>query len=153
MAREKNAKRKHEVAPYNGGEKPTEEDFLRLAKWVTDIEDNSEDTVEDFADYAGDGTEEQDVTNVREAYGFTGTYDSTNEAQALIVSLKRKRGLGRKVWHKVTTADGKLEFLGVATVTNIKGGSGNAADYEAFECTITYDQIPEETPIGDGEGK
>lgn len=150
--REKNALRKHEVAPYDGEETaPTE--LMELAKWITDIEDSSEDTTEDYADYAGDGSLTVDVTNVREAYDFSGTYDPTDEAQKFIAGLKRKRGQARKVWHKITTADGSLEALGVATVTNIIAGSGPASDYEAFSCTITYDQIPEETPIADTGGE
>lgn len=146
MSREKNALRKHEVAPYVEGEE-TPTSFLELAKWITDIEDGSEDTTEDYADYAGDGTLTVDVTNVREAYNFTGTYDPSDEAQAFIAGLKRKRGAARKVWHKITTADDKLEILGIATVTNIISGSGAASDYEAFSCTITYDEIPTETPV------
>lgn len=148
MSREKNALRKHEVAPYEG-EGTSPEEFLELAKWIEDIEDSSEDTVEDYSDYAGDGSLEQDVVNVREAYDFTGTYDPENEAQSFIAGLKRKRGTGRKIWHKITTADGKQEAVGLATVTNIIAGSGNAAEYETFSCTITYDEIPEETPVAD----
>lgn len=148
MSREKNALRKHEIAPY-GNEETVPTEFMELAKWITDIEDSSEDTTEDYADYAGDGSLTVDVTNVREAYDFTGTYDPEDEGQAYIAGLKRKRGLGRKVWHRVTSSDGTSEVVGVATVTNIIAGSGNAADYEAFGCTITYDQIPKETPVAD----
>ncbi len=148
MGRNKNALRKHEVAPYTSGEETAPASgYLELAKWITDIEDSSEDTTEDYSDYASDGSLTLDVTNVREAYDFTGTYDPNDEGQAFIAGLKRKRGAGRKVWHKVTSADGSTEVEGVATVTNIIAGSGAASDYEAFGCTITYDQIPVETPV------
>lgn len=149
MAREKNALRKHLVAPYNDGEKPSEEDYLELAKWIEDIEDSSEDTIGDFADYAGDGTLEEEVENIREAYNFEGTYDPENDAQKFIADMRRERGEGRKLWHKIITSDGKEEVEGTATATNIVAGSGNAAEYEAFSCTISYNQVPEVTPVVD----
>lgn len=150
MAREKNALRQHFVAPWNDGEKPSEEDYLELAKWIEDIDDASEDTVGDFADYAGDGTLEEEVENIREAYDFSGTYDPTNEAQKLLADMRRKRGDGRKLWHKIITSDEKEEVEGPATATNIVAGSGNAAEYEEFSCTISYNQIPEVTPVASG---
>lgn len=152
MAREKNALRKHLVAPYNDGKKPDKEDYYELAKWVEDIDDASEDTVEDFADYAGDGTLEEEVENIREAYEFAGTYDPEDKAQKLIADMRRKRGEGRKLWHKVVSSDGKEEVEGTATATNIVAGAGNAAEYEEFGVTISYNQIPEVTEVSGEEG-
>ncbi|HGM8691602.1 TPA: minor capsid protein [Streptococcus pyogenes] len=93
----------------------------------------------------GDGTEETTVVGVKGAYTFEGTYDPEDKAQAHIASLKYKLGDERKVWHLIVSADGKTQWLGVATVTEIIAGSGAAADFEAFGCKITYNSLPKES--------
>lgn len=152
MARNKNALRKHLIAEFDP-ESPTTvpEEFLELAKWITDIEDGSDETVEAYADYAGDGTEKDEVTMFKEAYDFSGTYDPEDAAQALIASKKRKLGDGRKIWHRVITADRKFQYTAVATVSAIVAGSGNAAEHEAFGCRIAFDTLAEEEAGPTGE--
>lgn len=148
MTRQKNALRGHFVAPYNGGTEPTGESaWLELAKWITDVSDDTDEKTEDQAFYDGDGTEETSVISVKGAYTFEGTYDPEDKAQALIASMKYKTGDERKVWHKVVQSDKKKQFVGVATVTEIKAGSGAAADYEAFGCKISYNATPKESAI------
>nr|DAK43924.1 MAG TPA: tail tube protein [Caudoviricetes sp.] len=148
MTRQKNALRGHFVAPYNGGTEPTSaETWLELAKWITDVSDDTDEKTEDQAFYDGDGTEETSVISVKGAYTFEGTYDPDDKAQALIASMKYKTGDERKVWHKVVQSDKKKQFVGVATVTEIKAGSGAAADYEAFGCKISYNATPKESAI------
>ena len=102
---------------------------------------------EDQAFYDGDGTEETSVISVKGAYTFEGTYDPEDPAQALIAAMKYKTGDERKVWHKVVQSDKKKQFVGVATVTEIKAGSGAAADYEALGCKISYNATPKESAI------
>ena len=148
MTRQKNALRGHFVAPYNNGTEPTGESaWLELAKWITDVSDDTDEKTEDQAFYDGDGTEETSVISVKGAYTFEGTYDPEDKAQALIASMKYKTGDERKVWHKVVQSDKKKQFVGVATVTEIKAGSGAAADYEAFGCKISYNATPKESAI------
>lgn len=148
MTRQKNALRGHFVAPYNGGTEPTGESaWLELAKWITDVSDDTDEKTEDQAFYDGDGTEETSVISVKGAYTFEGTYDPDDKAQALIAGMKYKTGDERKVWHKVVQSDKKKQFVGVATVTEIKAGSGAAADYEAFGCKISYNATPKESAI------
>lgn len=148
MTRQKNALRGHFVAPYNGGTEPTgESTWLELAKWITDVSDDTDEKTEDQAFYDGDGTEETSVISVKGAYTFEGTYDPDDKAQALIAAMKYKTGDERKVWHKVVQSDKKKQFVGIATVTEIKAGSGAAADYEAFGCKISYNSTPKESAI------
>lgn len=148
MTRQKNALRGHFVAPYNGGTEPTgESTWLEFAKWITDVSDDTDEKTEDQAFYDGDGTEETSVISVKGAYTFEGTYDPEDPAQALIAAMKYKTGDERKVWHKVVQSDKKKQFVGVATVTEIKAGSGAAADYEAFGCKISYNATPKESAI------
>lgn len=149
----KNALRGHFIQDYERGEsEPSTENWLELAEWITDISDDTNEETEDIAYYSGDGTPETEVTSVALGYTVEGTYDSENPAMALIASKRFKLGEGRKVWHRVVTADGKEEYVGRATVSAPVAGSGNASDYEAFSCTIRFDQLPKVTKLDDGNG-
>lgn len=94
-----------------------------------------------------DGTPETDVVSVAGAYSMEGFYDSEDPAQALIASMKYKIGEGRKIWHKVVSADGETEWVGKATVSAIVAGAGDASAYETFSCNIRFDQMPTESTV------
>jgi len=141
--RNKNAKRQHFVAPFTGNlEIPATAEFLPLAKFITEISDSSDDQTDEFADYAGDGTVQTEVTGIQEAWDFSGTFDSTDAAQALIAGMKRAAGNDRKVWHLIIDSNGTEEVVGVATALSIVAGSGSADEHEEFSCTLQYDQRP-----------
>jgi len=146
MARNKNAKRQHFVAAFTGeGNAPAE--FYPLAKFITEITDGSEDKTDEFADYAGDGTVQTDIIGIQESWDVSGTFDLTDEAQALIAGMKRKVGNERKVWHKIIDSNNTEEVMGVATVLDIIAGSGAAEEHEEFSCTLQFDQRPAVTAI------
>lgn len=148
MARLKNALRGHFIGEFdttNPTKEPTE--FLELAKWIASVSDDTDEQTDDTGFYDGDGTPETTVIGVSGSYGFEGSYDPEDKAQALIASMKYKIGDDRKVWHKVVSADGKKQHLGVATVSDIVAGAGDATEYEDFSCTITYNQLPVESEI------
>lgn len=140
MARNKNALRQHWVAAIPIGS--ADADYKRLAAWITDINDDTVEEVEETAFYDGDGTPTSDVVSVAMSYSFSGHYDPDDDAQALIAGLRLETGDGRKIMHKVIESDGAKEFVGIATVTDIVAGSGAAEDYEEFSCTIKFDEIP-----------
>ena len=143
FAKKKNALRGHFVADYDpvSTTPPADTDYSELAKWITDITDDTDETTDDTGDYSGDGTPATEVTAIAERWTFGGTWDAADEAQALIASKKRELGLTRKVWHKIVQTDGDT-YVGVATVTGIKAGSGAATDFEEFACVLNYDSIP-----------
>lgn len=148
MARLKNALRAHFIAPVTTtSAEPAEEDYLELAKWISGVTDDTDEETDDTGFYDGDGTKETTVTGVSGAYTFEGFYDSEDPAQALVASKKYKIGDDRKVWHKVISADGKKQWSGIATLSDIKAGDGDATDYEAFGCKVTYNQLPVEKVI------
>lgn len=156
MSRNKNAARKHFVQAYTPGTtgeaKPGDE-WLPLAKWVSTIGDDTEEESESTGFYDGDGTPENDITSVAGTYTPEGFYDSEDPAMTLIAGLKYKIGDGRKIWHKVVSSDGKKEWIGRATVSDIVAGAGDATAYETFSCSIRFDQLPEESPVGGGAGE
>lgn len=143
MARYKNALRGHFIAPVTDPKvEPEKSTYLELAKWIEDIADDTDEQTTSTAYYDGDGTEETTVTSVKGTYTFKGTYDKEDPAMKYIAGLKYKLGNERLVWHKVVDADGKNQAVGIATVSDIKAGSGAAAEYEGFSCKISYNSLP-----------
>lgn len=143
MARYKNALRGHFIAPVTDPKvEPEKSTYLELAKWIEDIADDTDEQTTSTAYYDGDGTEETTVTSVKGTYTFKGTYDKEDPAMKHIAGLKYKLGNDRLVWHKIVDADGKNQAVGIATVSDIKAGSGAAAEYEEFSCKISYNSIP-----------
>lgn len=148
FARQKNAKRQHFVSAYKAGEeapKAKGETWLKLAKWISTADDDTDEETDDTGFYDGDGTPETTVVSIKVAYKFEGYHDPEDPAQALIADLKLLVDEGRKVWFKVVSANEKKTWIGRATVTEIVAGGGEATEYETFTCTISYDNIPEET--------
>lgn len=143
MARYKNALREHFIAPVTDPKvEPEKSTYLELAKWIEDIADDTDEATTSVAYYDGDGTEETTVTSVKGSYTFKGTYDKEDPAMKHIAGLKYKLGNERLVWHKIVDADGKNQAVGIATVSDIKAGSGAAAEYEEFSCKISYNSLP-----------
>lgn len=148
MARQKNALRGHFIAPVTDPKtEPDKTAYKELAKWIEDVDDDTDEATTSVAYYDGDGTEETTVTSVKGSYTFKGTYDNADEAMALVAGLKYKLGNDRLVWHKVVDSDGKNQHVGIATVSGIKAGSGAAANYEEFACKISYNSLPKTTAV------
>lgn len=145
----KNALRKHFVAPYDGAQTATDvTEWLLLAQHITTTSNEADENVEETAYYDGDGTPEEDVTSVKIGKSFEGFVNREDPAQALILGMAEKLGHDRKIWYKEISADGKRTRQGLATVTAINDGDGEASEFEAFGCTIKFDRLPEviETP-------
>lgn len=148
MARFKNALRGHFIAPVTDPKvEPEKSAYLELAKWIEDISDDTDETTSSTAYYDGDGTEETTVTAVKGTYTVKGTYDKEDPAMKYIADLKYKLGNDRLVWHKVVDSDNKNQTVGIATVSDIKAGSGAAAEYEEFGCKISYNSIPKVSAV------
>lgn len=139
MARVKNALSEHYVGEYMDAE--TSEADLRLAKWIREVEDDSDEEVEDEAFYDGDGTLEQDVTSISKGYTFEGMFDAEDPAQKFIADLEFEVGEARKIWYKQVRTDGRT-LQGKATVSDIVVMGGPAEEYETFSCRITWDAKP-----------
>ncbi|WP_249630584.1 phage tail tube protein [Streptococcus uberis] len=152
MARLKNAKRIHEIAAFDPLTPDTEPtDWLKLAKWIETIDDETDEDTDDTGYYDGDGTPEETVLSVVGGYSFEGLYDAEDPAQALIAAMKYKTGDARRVWHRVTSADGKKRFTQIANASEIKAGAGDATEYEQFGCTLKWIKEPKETAVTQAE--
>lgn len=150
MVRQKNAKRKHLVAPFDPSKAdivPADNEFFPLAKYIESIEDDTDEETDDKGYYDGDGTKEETVTSVAGAYTAEGIYDAEDKAQALIANMKYKTGDGRRLWHRVIESNGKKSLTQVANASEIKAGSGDATDYEEFRCKLKWIKAPIEKAI------
>ena len=87
------------------------------------------------------------MTSVKSGYSFEGDYIKEDEAQAIVAAMRFKTGDDRNVWFKVVDADGKTQYVGVATVSGIKIGGGDASEYETFECTISWNVAPKQSAV------
>ena len=141
----KNALRGHFIAPFVKGEEEPAADYLELADYISNISDSTNEETDDTGYYAGDGTKEESVVGVAIGYSFEGQYNSEDPAQKMIAGMKAKIGDDRRVWHKVVSADGKTTYTGVANVSAIVAGAGEATEFEEFSCTINYIQLPKVT--------
>lgn len=146
MTRFKNALTGYFVDAWNNASPPTNA-TLELAKWISTVTDDTDETTEDQGFYDGDGTPETDVTAVKKTYTFSGFYDETDEAQKFIAGLEFATGEGRKIAFKQVRTDGSSLF-GRATVTGVKVTGGDATEYAVFECAISWDTTPEITAPG-----
>ena len=150
MAREKNALTKYYVADIPADE-ITDPDYLRLAKWVSNVTDDSDEESEDQGFYDGDGTPETDVISVKKTYTFEGMYDDADPAMKFIASKEFETGEGRKIMMKQERTNGDV-LEGPATITDIKVTGGEATEYATFECAISWDKKPDITPGGNDGG-
>lgn len=142
MARQKNALTEYYVGEWTT---PASEATLRLAKWISSVSDDSDESVEDSAFYDGDGTPESDVVSIKKSYSFEGMYDENDPAMAFIAGLEFETGEGRKIAFKQVRTDGTT-LTGRATITEIKVTGGEASEYAVFSCSIGWDTKPTITP-------
>lgn len=142
MARKKNA-----LTEYYVGDLTTSagDAKLRLAKWISSVSDDSDESTEETAFYDGDGTPESDVVSVKKSYSFEGMYDEADPAMKFIAGLELETGEARKIAFKQVRTDGST-LTGRATVTEIKVTGGEASEYATFSCVIGWDSKPTVTP-------
>ena len=142
MVRIKNALTGYFVGPLPvGGAVTADSATLELAKWITTVTDDTDETIETTAFYDGDGTATQDVTGISKIYTFEGMYDDEDPGMKFIAGLELAQGEARKIAFKQVRSNGD-ELFGRATVTNIKVTGGAAEEYPVFEATIAWDVIP-----------
>ena len=154
MAKNKNALRKHYVAPWSKETPDTEPQngaWLWLAKDITESAPENDEEVDESADFTGDGTPISTVTSVKRGRSFTGWRNPEDAAQNFIADMEDKLGEGRFCWYKEVSADGKTQKVGVATVSEIEIGDGEASEYESFACKITWNSLPKKTAVVGGK--
>lgn len=148
MSRKKNALTEYHVASLADGD--TEPEYKRLAKWISTVNDDTDEETEDQGWYDGDGTPETDVISIKKNYTFEGLYDEEDPAMKFIAGLEFETGENRKIMFKQVRTNGDI-LEGPATITGIKVTGGEATEYATFECAIAWDKKPEVTKGGSGK--
>jgi len=150
MPKMKNAKRKHFLAPWlptAPSTEPGNDGGRGVGRGKNTAEAENDEETDDIAYYNGDGTKKTVVTSVKNGYSFEGDYIKEDEAQAIVAGMRFKTGDDRNVWLKVVESDGKTQYVGVATVSGIKIGGGEASEYEGFEATISWNAAPKQSAV------
>jgi len=150
MARKKNALTEYYVGaiPEDGISEP---EYFRLPKWISTVNDDSEEETEEQGFYDGDGTPETDVISIKKTYTFEGFFDEDDPAHQFIAGLEFETGENRKIMFKQVRTNGDV-LEGPATISEIKVTGGEATEYATLECTIAWDKKPEITPDGSNHG-
>lgn len=112
-----------------------------LARYIEEVTQTNDESVEERGYYDGDGNPEQEVESVSLGFEFSGIYDEADPAQKLIAELQDKTGEDRKITLRVETPGGTTRE-GEATVTDIVAGGGPATEFPEFSCTITWNGMP-----------
>ncbi|MGX7133087.1 phage tail tube protein [Enterococcus songbeiensis] len=149
MARTKNALTGYFIQPITetNREAATEAEWLELAKFISNVDDASNEESEATGYYDGDGNPEDEVLSHQLGHSFTGFYDDSDPAMSAIEAMIGKNGDGRKIWYKVVKPTKDKERVGKATVKEPVAQVGDATAFGDFSCTITFDSTPEWTPV------
>ena len=122
MAKFKNAIRKHYIAAY-------------------DPEDD------DVAYFDGDGTKEKVITSKSRGRSFEGHRDYADKAQNFVVDKEDAVADDLIVWYKEVTPDGKSYKEGLARLSEIEVGDGEASELETIKFQVNWSRTPEKHDI------
>ena len=118
---------------------------LELAVFISEVNSNTDETVDTVAYYDGDGTPEDNVRAIKKTYDVVGLRSAGDAAQDFIAGLEFQPSTARKIAFKQVRTDGSTYF-GRATVSNINVTGGPAEEFAPFECSISWDRTPTITP-------
>lgn len=153
MQKNKNAQRKHYIGPYKEvtpDTTPTAEEYLWLAKGLkTSSPENNEET-DDSAYFDGDGTKEEMVISKRRGRTFEGHRDYSDKAQNFVADKEDEVGDDLVVWYKEVSSDGKTQKEGLARLSEIEIGDGEASDLETIKFKIVWTRKPKKSAVVPG---
>lgn len=153
MPKNKNAQRKHYIGPYKEATPdttPTAEEYLWLAKGLkTSSPENNEET-DDSAYFDGDGTKEEIVISKRRGRTFEGHRDYSDKAQNFVAEKEDEVGDDLIVWYKEVSSDGKTQKEGLARLSEIEIGDGEASELETIKFKIVWTRKPKKSAVVPG---
>ena len=153
MPKNKNVKRKHYIAPYKEATPdtpPTAEEYLWLAKGLkTSSPENNEET-DDSAYFDGDGTKEEIVISKTRGRTFEGHRDYSDKAQNFVADKEDEVGDNLIVWYKEVSSDGKSQKEGLARLSEIEIGDGEASELETIKFKVVWTRKPKKSAVVPG---
>lgn len=150
MAKFKNAIRKHYIAPYDPEHPdtpPTDEKYMWIAKGIKESAPENDAEDDDVAYFDGDGTKEKVITSKSRGRSFEGHRDYADKAQNFVVDKEDAVADDLIVWYKEVTPDGKSYKEGLARLSEIEVGDGEASELETIKFQVNWSRTPEKHEI------
>lgn len=150
MAKFKNAIRKHYIAPYDPEHPdtpPTEDEYLWIAKGIKESAPENSAKDDDVAYFDGDGTEEKIITSKSRGRSFEGHRDYDDKAQNFVVEKEDAVADDLIVWYKEVVPNGKYYKEGLARLSEIEVGDGEASELETIKFQINWSRTPQKHDI------
>ncbi|AZS06115.1 major tail protein [Streptococcus phage CHPC1198] len=150
MAKFKNAIRKHYIAPYdpkNPDKVPTDDKYMWIAKGIKESAPENDIEDDDVAYFDGDGTKETVITSKSRGRSFEGHRDYDDKAQNFVVDKEDALGDDLIVWYKEVAADGKTYKEGLARLSEIEVGDGEASELETIKFQVNWSRTPEKHEV------
>ena len=150
MAKFKNAIRKHYIAPYDPEHPdtpPTEDKYMWIAKGIKESAPENDAEDDDVAYFDGDGTKEKVITSKSRGRSFEGHRDYADKAQNFVVDKEDAVADDLVVWYKEVTPDGKSYKEGLARLSEIEVGDGEASELETIKFQVNWSRTPEKHEI------
>lgn len=150
MAKFKNAIRKHYIAPFNSEHPdtpPTEDKYMWIAKGIKESAPENDAEDDDVAYFDGDGTKEKVITSKSRGRSFEGHRDYADKAQNFVVDKEDAVADDLIVWYKEVTPDGKSYKEGLARLSEIEVGDGEASELETIKFQVNWSRTPEKHDI------
>lgn len=150
MAKFKNAIRKHYIAPFDSEHPdtpPTEDKYMWIAKGIKESAPENDAEDDDVAYFDGDGTKEKVITSKSRGRSFEGHRDYADKAQNFVVDKEDAVADDLIVWYKEVTPDGKSYKEGLARLSEIEVGDGEASELETIKFQVNWSRTPEKHDI------
>nr|DAG23813.1 MAG TPA: tail tube protein [Caudoviricetes sp.] len=150
MAKFKNAIRKHYIAPYDPEHPdtpPTEDKYLWIAKGIKESAPENDAEDDDVAYFDGDGTKEKIITSKSRGRSFEGHRDHGDKAQDFVADKEDAVGDDLIVWYKEVVPTGKYYKEGLARLSEIETGDGEASELETIKFQVNWSRTPEKHDI------
>ncbi|NMH14654.1 hypothetical protein GV253_06360 [Streptococcus pneumoniae] len=150
MAKNKNAQRKHYIGPYSAEHPetvPGKEAYMWIAKGIklSSPENNEED--DDAAYFDGDGTKENIIVSKARGRTFEGHRDYSDKAQNFVADKEDEVGDDLIVWYKEVSSDSKTQKEGLARLSEIEIGDGEASELEKIKFKIVWTRKPKKSNV------
>ena len=150
MAKFKNAIRKHYIAPYDPEHPdtpPTDDKYMWIAKGIKESAPENDAEDDDVAYFDGDGTKEKVITSKSRGRSFEGHRDYADKAQNFVVDKEDAVADDLIVWYKEVTADSKTYKEGLARLSEIEVGDGEASELETIKFQVNWSRTPEKHEV------
>lgn len=150
MAKFKNAIRKHYIAAYdpeNPDTVPTEDKYMWIAKGIKESAPENDAEDDDIAYFDGDGTKEKIISSISRGRSFEGHRDYSDKAQNFVADKEDAVADDLVVWYKEVVPTGKYYKEGLARLSEIEIGDGEASELESIKFQVNWSRTPQKHDI------